>query len=149
MTDALRMAWFRRHPEPGLNFHSDRGSQYCSGKFQDALSSYGMRSSMSRKGDCWDTAPTESLWGRLKVGGLYGRRFATQREAMDEVIDSPVLKLHRVDVLLGHVEQQRRGVGFHLYGDDVDLVRVLHGVAQRAHGGFRAVDGNEHLVHRG
>ena len=42
---------------------------------------------MSRKGNCWDNAPTESLWGRLKVGRLYGRRFATRREAMDEVID--------------------------------------------------------------
>jgi len=46
-----------------------------------------MKSSMSRKGNCWDNAPTESLWGRLKVGRLYGRRFATRREAMDEVID--------------------------------------------------------------
>ena len=26
VTDALRMAWFRRRPEPGLIFHSDRGS---------------------------------------------------------------------------------------------------------------------------
>ena len=46
-----------------------------------------MLSSMSGKGDCWDNAPTESLWGRLKVGRLYGRRFATRRHAMDEVID--------------------------------------------------------------
>ena len=28
VTDALRMARFRRHPAPGLIFHSDRGSQY-------------------------------------------------------------------------------------------------------------------------
>ena len=63
VTDALRTAWFRRHPKPGLVFHSDRGSRYCSGKVQDALSSYGMRSSLSRKGDCWDNAPTESLGG--------------------------------------------------------------------------------------
>jgi putative transposase len=35
--------------------HSDRGSQYCSGLFQDTLKAYGMRSSMSRRGDCWDT----------------------------------------------------------------------------------------------
>ena len=87
VTDALRMAWFRRHPPPGLIFHSDRGSQYCSATFQAALASDGMLSSMSRKGDCWDNAPTESLWGRLKVGRLYGRRFATRRDAMDEVID--------------------------------------------------------------
>lgn len=93
VTDALRMAWFRRRPAPGLIFHSDRGSQYCSHEFQQALAGYEMKSSMSRKGDCWadlgfcHNAPTESLWSRLKVGGLYGRRFATRREAMDEVMD--------------------------------------------------------------
>ena len=87
VTDALRMAWFRRWPEPGLIFHSDRGSQYCSHAFQDTLAEYGMQSSMSRKGNCWDNAPTESLWGSLKVGRLYGMRFETQRQAMDEVID--------------------------------------------------------------
>ena len=45
-----------------------------------------MRSSMSRKGDCWDNAPSESLWGSLKVARLLGVRFATRRAAMDEVI---------------------------------------------------------------
>jgi transposase InsO family protein len=85
--DALRMAWFRRRPEPGLIFHSDRGSQYCSHEFQAALTAYGMRGSMSRKGDCWDNAPTESLWGSLKVARLHGVRFMTRRAAMDEVID--------------------------------------------------------------
>ena len=84
---ALRMAWFRRRPAPGLIIHSDRGSQYCSADFQRALSSYGMLSSMSRKGNCWDNAPTESLWGSLKVGRLHGRRFATRRDAMDEIVD--------------------------------------------------------------
>jgi transposase InsO family protein len=85
--DALRMAWFRRQPASGLIFHSDRGSQYCSREFQDTLKGYSMRSSMSRKGDCWDNSPTESFWGSLKVGRLYGRRFETRRAAMDEVID--------------------------------------------------------------
>lgn len=87
VTDALRMAWFRRKPTPGLIFHSDRGSQYCSHAFQGALKDYGMTSSMSRKGNCWDNAPTESLWGRLKVARLHGKTFATQRAAMNEVID--------------------------------------------------------------
>jgi transposase InsO family protein len=85
--DALRMAWFRRKPTAGLVFHSDRGSQYCSHDFQQQLKDYGMKSSMSRKGNCWDNAPTESLWGRLKVGRLYGNQYATRREVKDEVID--------------------------------------------------------------
>ena len=50
--DALRMAWFRRRPLPGLIFHSDRGSQYASGGFQKLLAAFGMLGSMSRKGDC-------------------------------------------------------------------------------------------------
>lgn len=104
VTDALRMAWFRRRPAPGLIFHSDRGSQYCSHEFQRALAGYEMKSSMSRKGDCWDNAPTESLWGRLKVGRLYGRRFATRREAMDEVISWIAFYNHkRLHSTLGYV----------------------------------------------
>jgi transposase InsO family protein len=61
VTDALRMAWFRRRPPSGLIVHTDRGSQYCGEEFQKALAGYGMRSSMSRKGDCWDNAPTDYL----------------------------------------------------------------------------------------
>ena len=49
--DALAMAWWRRRPAPGLIFHSDRGSQYCSHEFQDTLKDWGIRSSMSRKGN--------------------------------------------------------------------------------------------------
>ena len=51
--DALRMAWFRRAPDAGVILHSDRGSQYCGYEFQAALAGYKMKSSMSRKGDCW------------------------------------------------------------------------------------------------
>ena len=46
-----------------------------------------MQNSMSRKGNCWDNAPTESLWGSLKAGRLHGMRFDIRRQAMDEVID--------------------------------------------------------------
>lgn len=95
VTDALRMAWFRRRPDAGLIFHSDRGSQYCSHSFQQTLNEYGMQSSMSRKGNCWDNAPTESLWGSLKVGRSYGMRFETRRQAMDEVIDWLTFYNHR------------------------------------------------------
>ena len=42
---------------------------------------------MSHKRDCWDNAPTESLWGRLKVARVHGRRFETRRQIMDEVMN--------------------------------------------------------------
>jgi putative transposase len=76
--DALTMVRFRRRPSAGLIFHSDRGSQYCSHEFQNALKGWEMRSSMSRKGYCWDNAPTEIFWGRLETASLYGKKFATR-----------------------------------------------------------------------
>ena len=93
--DALTMARFRRRPGAGLIFHSDRGSQYCSHEFQNALEGWGMRSSMSRKGNCWDNAPTESFWGRLKTASLYGKKFATRQEAMNAVLDWMAFYNHR------------------------------------------------------
>jgi transposase InsO family protein len=53
--DALRMAWFKRHPgkQAGLMFHSDRGSQYASKDFRNMLREYGISSSMSRRGNYW------------------------------------------------------------------------------------------------
>lgn len=104
VTDALKMAWFRRHPEPDLIFHSDRGSQYCSHEFRATLKGYGMQSSMSRKGNCWDNAPTESFWGSLKIARIHGKRFETRRAVMDEVIDWFAFYNHsRLHSTLGYV----------------------------------------------
>jgi transposase InsO family protein/transposase-like protein len=93
--DALAMAWWRRRPPTGLIFHSDRGSQYCSGEFQDALKDWKMRSSMSRKGNCWDNAPTESFWGRLKTASVHGHKFATREQAKQAVMDWMAFYNHR------------------------------------------------------
>ena len=82
VTDALTMAWFRRKPMSGLIHHSDRGSQYASLAFQAKLKEYGMICSMSRKGNCWDNAPSESWFGSFKNERVYGERFETR----DEVI---------------------------------------------------------------
>jgi putative transposase len=86
--DALEMAWFRRCPDKkvGLIFHSDRGSQYASDDFNKLLKRCGITPSMSRKGDCWDNACSETLFGSLKVERLHGQRFRTIREAKDETI---------------------------------------------------------------
>jgi transposase InsO family protein len=78
VADALRMAWFRRQPAPGLIHHSDRGSQYAAGVFQDLLRDYGMVCSMSRKGNCWDNAPTESWFGSFKNERIHGESSVDQ-----------------------------------------------------------------------
>ena len=80
VTDALTMAWFRRRPPAGLIHHSDRGSQYASHAFQSLLSKYGMIRSMSRKGNCWDNAPTESWFNSFKKERVFGNRFRTRDE---------------------------------------------------------------------
>ena len=79
-TDALLMARFRRRPAPGVMHHSDRGSQYASYAFQAKLKEYGMTCSMSRKGNCWDNAPTESWFNSFKNERVHGVRFATHAE---------------------------------------------------------------------
>jgi putative transposase len=86
--DALEMAWFRRNPgkKAGLIFHSDRGSQYASEDFSDVLKEHGITPSMSRKGNCWDNACSETLFSSLKVERLHGQRFQTIREAKDETL---------------------------------------------------------------
>ena len=93
LIDALHMAWFRRRPPPTVDL--PQRPRQPSADFQQALAGYGMCNSMSRKGNCWDNAPTESLWGSLKVGRLHGRRFRTRRDAMDEIVDWLTFYNHR------------------------------------------------------
>ncbi len=83
--DALSMAWFRRRPEPGVLFHSDRGSQYASHAYQTRLVTYGMRGSMSRKGSCWNNAPAESVFNSLKNERVHGASYATRSEATSDL----------------------------------------------------------------
>jgi putative transposase len=85
--DALTMAWFRRKPLPGLMHHSDRGSQYASQVFQEKLAGYGMVCSMSRKGNCWDNAPTESFFNSLKNERVHGTRYPTRAAAVADLFE--------------------------------------------------------------
>lgn len=68
--DALRMALFRRGFPKDVIFHSDRGSQYCSKDYQGLIDQHQLKSSMSRKGNCWDNACAESFFHSLKVEAL-------------------------------------------------------------------------------
>lgn len=78
---ALEKALCYRQPLPGCIHHSDRGSQYCAHAYQKAVKDAGLSSSMSRKGNCFDNAPTESFWGTLKQELVYHKRFVSRAEA--------------------------------------------------------------------
>jgi putative transposase len=85
--DALTMAYWRRKPPKSLLHHSDRGSQYACHDYQKRLRQYGMMPSMSRKGDCWDNAPTERFFRSLKSERLVSCRFETRTAAETETLD--------------------------------------------------------------
>ena len=63
---ALDRALRQRKPPPGLVHHSDRGSPYGSEEYVGRLDQAGIVRSMSRKGDCWDNAPSESWFSTVE-----------------------------------------------------------------------------------
>jgi len=67
VTAALEMAVERRRPPGGLLHHSDRGSQYTSDMYRQALGRLRAIQSMSGKGECWDNAVQESFFATLKT----------------------------------------------------------------------------------
>ena len=81
VVDALEMAVRRRLPGDGLVAHSDRGSQYASAHYQGLLGRHGITCSMSRVAQCWDNAPVESFFGRLKCEIGPDGMFATRDQA--------------------------------------------------------------------
>jgi transposase InsO family protein len=87
VVDALEMAIRRRRPEVGLLAHSDRGSQYASEHYQRVLSEEGITCSMSEVGQCWDNAPVESFFGRMKCELEPGEMFATRDQARAELFE--------------------------------------------------------------
>ena len=92
---ALEQAQAKRKPATGLLCHSDRGSQYASHDYQQALSQAGIVCSMSRKGNCWDNAPTESFFATLKKELVHRVRFTTHSEAHSAVFAWIKIWYHR------------------------------------------------------
>ena len=84
---ALYQAIGRRRPPSGCIFHSDRGVQYASSDFRDALKAFGFIQSMSRKGNCYDNAVAESFFHTLKTEHVYEYRYETRAEARQSIFD--------------------------------------------------------------
>ena len=84
---ALMDAIGRSPVTEGCILHSDRGSQYCAHEYRAMAKGYGFIQSMSRKGDCYDNAPMESFFGKLKQEWLNDRHFRTRDEAKAAVFE--------------------------------------------------------------
>lgn len=85
--DALEMAVNQRQPAEGLIHHTDQGSTYAMQSYRGILDQYGMSSSMSRKGDCWDNAVAESFFGSLKNELIYWSNFNDRNQARSAIFD--------------------------------------------------------------
>lgn len=105
ITQALFRAVAAKRPGKGLIHHSDRGSQYCVHAHQKLLRQFGMHTSMSRRGNCWDNAPMESCWGSLKTELVHHRRFATREQAKREITEYIEIFYNRIrkQARLGHL----------------------------------------------
>lgn len=66
-------------------FHSDQGSQYGSLAFRQTLWRYGMKQSMSRRGNCWDNAPMERVFRSLKTEWIPSTGYASANEAHKDI----------------------------------------------------------------
>lgn len=77
---ALLMGISRERPRKGLIFHSDRGIQYCSKRYQNLLKLYGIRGSMSSKGSPYDNAVAENFFSNFKSELVYQKKLKSRRE---------------------------------------------------------------------
>jgi putative transposase len=82
---ALTMAVGQRLPGPGLLQHSDRGCQYTSDDYQQALREHGIQCSFSGRGNCWDNAVVESFFATLKRELIYRRTWQTRAEVASAI----------------------------------------------------------------
>ena len=87
VNDALKMALFNRKPNPGLIWHTDRGSQYASYEHKDLLKQYGIVQSMSRKGNCHDNAVAESFFHTLKTELIHHEIYETKQQAKRSIFE--------------------------------------------------------------
>ena len=84
---ALMKALKTRSPQPGLIFHSDRGSQYASDNVKKILKGWSIHQSMSNKGNCFDNAMMESFFSSLKKELVHLMTFNTKDQARRAVFE--------------------------------------------------------------
>ncbi len=81
VVEATSMAIKIRKPKEPLIFHSDQGVQYASLEMRKLLSTNNITQSMSKRGDCFDNAITETFFHSLKTEWVYQTTYETRKEA--------------------------------------------------------------------
>ena len=102
---ALKMAVNRQKPQDNLIFHSDRGVQYASAGYREALAEYNITQSMSRKGEPYDNAVAENFSAVLSAN-LFTTN-TTKPELKHRLIYLLTLKL--ITILCDH---NQHSIGF-------------------------------------
>jgi len=112
LTDALTMALFKRKFPSKVIVHSDRGSQYCSDKYQKLLKTNSLICSMSAIGCCYyplNAIDTFSISRIISLNDhpIYsdGRRFAVYRWGISSKLD--ILKENGVCKVKGKSQNGR------------------------------------------
>lgn len=94
---ALQRALWSRKPPKGLVVHTDQGSQFISNDYRKLLKAWGLKQSMSRRGNCWDNAVIESFFKTFKVETIY------QHSRLIEMLEMKWL----VDGFIGYYNHDR------------------------------------------
>ncbi len=112
---AFQMALLRRKPPKGLLHHSDRGCQYTSHAYRDALDAAGIDVSMSRTGDCWDNAVAESFFSTIKVELIDRKTWPSNTELRSAVFEyiEVFYNRERLHSTLGYISPARAEADYH------------------------------------
>ena len=107
--DALLMAVWRRKPKQPVLVHSDQGSQFTGGEWQDVLKAHNLSCSMSRRGNCHDNAVAESFFQLLKRERIKPTRDEARSDVFDyiEMFYNPIRR-HGSNDGLSPVEFERQ-----------------------------------------
>ena len=84
---ALQNALVERKAGRGIIFHSDQGIQYSSQSFRKILKDNGFIQSMSRKGNCYDNAITETFFHTLKTELIHRTKYRTREQARNSIFE--------------------------------------------------------------